>query len=83
MTTYQLLRYQKTEEVTEDSEASAEGIGQTIGKDSSTNTNANTNTNGSNGDTDVTETSSQTQETDSYTPGSTIRKRSGYCKSKQ
>ena len=61
----------ETEEVTEDSEASAEGIGQTIGKDSSTNTNANTNTNGSNGDTDVTETSSQTQETDSYTPGST------------
>lgn len=61
----------ETEEATEDSEASAEGIGQTIGKDSSTNTNANTNTNGSNGDTDVTETSSQTQETDSYTPGST------------
>lgn len=61
----------ETEEAIEDSEASAEGIGQTIGTDSSTNTNANTNINGSNGETDVTETSSQTQETDPYTPGST------------
>ena len=61
----------ETEEAIEDSEASAEGIGQTIGTDSSINTNANTNINGSNGETDVTETSSQTQETDPYTPGST------------
>lgn len=59
----------ETEEVTEDSEALAEGTEQNASEDPNANTNANTN--GNTGNTDVTETPSQTQETNPYTPADT------------